>query len=163
MFCTPPPLPRCGRCGRQQRGLDGPRHVVLRRQVHCGVHVALVVGIVVAVGGRRGGVGSLAEFLAGVRRTVIEAGRYKVGWTRLSEGGRKRSAAAVAAGPGTGSRGQGASLGEAGDAMAEDWTTAWRMPPRRVLERVVSPPAPCRLSRTRRRRWLRWWGVEVEE
>ena len=49
-----------------------------------------------------GGAGRLAEFLAGVRRTSIEAGRYKAGWMRLSTGGRKRRAAAVAAGPGTG-------------------------------------------------------------
>jgi hypothetical protein len=35
----------------------------------------------------------LAEFLAGVRWTKIEAGRYKkAGWTRLSAGGRKRRA-----------------------------------------------------------------------
>ncbi len=66
-------------------------------------------------GGDGGGAGRLAEFLAGVRRTGIEAGRYKVGWTRLSAGGRKRMVAAVAAGPRTGSRGQGASLGTAGD------------------------------------------------
>ncbi len=64
-------------------------------------------------GGDQGGAGRLTEFLAGVRR--IEAGRYKVGWTRLSAGGRKRRAAAVAAGPGKGSRGQGASSGAAGD------------------------------------------------
>jgi hypothetical protein len=30
----------------------------------------------------------LAGFLAGVRRTKIEAGRYKAGWMRLSAGGR---------------------------------------------------------------------------
>jgi len=64
-----------------------------------GVDAAPVVGVVVAVGGRRGGAGRLAKFLAGVRRASIEAGRYKVGWTRLSAGGRKRRAAALAAGP----------------------------------------------------------------
>jgi hypothetical protein len=35
-------------------------------------------------------------------------------------------------------------------AMAGDWTTVWWMPPRHISERGVSPPAPCRLSRTRR-------------
>jgi hypothetical protein len=69
------------------------------------------------------GTGRLAEFLAGVRRTSIEAGRYKAGWTRLSAGGRKRRAAAVAAGPGTGSLGRGVSSGVAKTAMAGDWTT----------------------------------------
>jgi hypothetical protein len=41
--------------------------------------------------GRRGKGGAarrLAEFLAGVRRTKIKAGRYTVGWTRLNAGGR---------------------------------------------------------------------------
>jgi len=66
-------------------------------------------------GGDGGGTGRLAEFLAGVRRTGIKAGRYKAGWTRLSAGGRKRRVAAVAAGPGTGSRGREASSGAAGD------------------------------------------------
>ena len=40
-------------------------------------------------GGDGGGTGRLAEFLAGVRRTSIETGRYKAGWTRLSAGGRR--------------------------------------------------------------------------
>jgi hypothetical protein len=40
-------------------------------------------------GGDGGGAGRLAEFLAGVRRTSIKAGRYKAGWTRLSAGGRR--------------------------------------------------------------------------
>ena len=67
-------------------------------------------------GGDGGGAGRLAEFLAGGRRTSIKAGRYKAGWwTRLSAGGRKRRAATVAAGPGTGSWGPGASSGAAGD------------------------------------------------
>jgi hypothetical protein len=60
----------------------------------------------------------LAEALAGVRRTSIEAGRYKVGWTRLSAGGRKRRAKASAAGTGIESRGRGASSGVAGDGNA---------------------------------------------
>ena len=46
----------------------------------------------------------------------IEAGRYKVGWMRLSAGGRKRGAAAsVASRTRTGSQGPGASSGVAGD------------------------------------------------
>ena len=53
--------------------------------------------------------------LAGVRRTSIEAGRYKAGWTRLSTGGRKRRAKALAAGTGMGSQGWGGSSGLAGD------------------------------------------------
>jgi hypothetical protein len=40
----------------------------------------VAVDVVVAVGGRRGGgARRLTEFLAGVRRTSIEAGRYKAG------------------------------------------------------------------------------------
>jgi len=68
-------------------------------------------------GGERGGGGArrLAGFLAGVRRTKIEAGRYKAGWMRLSAGGRKRWAAALVAGTRTGSQGHGASSGVAGD------------------------------------------------
>ena len=53
--------------------------------------------------------------LAGVRRTKIEAGRYKVGWMRLSAGRRKRGVAASVAGTRTGSQGPGASSGVAGD------------------------------------------------
>ncbi len=48
----------------------------------------------------------------------IEAGRYKVGWIRLSAGGRKRGAAALVARTRTGSQGPGASSGVAGDG---DW------------------------------------------
>ena len=57
----------------------------------------------------------LVEFLAGVRRTKIEARRYKAGWTRLSAGGRKRRATASVVETRTGSQGHGASLGVAGD------------------------------------------------
>jgi len=53
--------------------------------------------------------------LVGVRRTKIEAGRYKAGWMRLSAGGRKRGAAALVAGTRTGSQGWGVSSGVAGD------------------------------------------------
>jgi len=50
-----------------------------------------------------------------VRRTKIEAGRYKAGWMRLSVGGRKRGAAALVAGTRAGSQGWGACSGVAGD------------------------------------------------
>jgi len=53
--------------------------------------------------------------LVGVRRTKIEAGRYKAGWMRLSAGGRKRGAVALVAGTRRGSKGWGASSGVAGD------------------------------------------------
>ena len=55
------------------------------------------------------------EFLTGVRRTKIEARRYKAGWTRLSAGGRKRRATASVVETQTGSQGHRASLGVAGD------------------------------------------------
>jgi len=45
---------RSGRWGRRQRGLGGPWPVILRKQVHRGFDAALVVGIVVAIGGRQG-------------------------------------------------------------------------------------------------------------
>jgi hypothetical protein len=57
----------------------------------------------------------IAEFLAGVRRTKIEARRYKAGWARLSAGGRKRRATAPVVETRTGSQGHGVSLGVAGD------------------------------------------------
>ena len=90
---------------------------VLRQWVPRGFDAALVGGVVVAVGGRgRGGaVRRLVGFLAKVRRTKIEAGRYKAGWMRLSTGGRKRGAAASVAGTRRGSQGWGASSGVAGD------------------------------------------------
>jgi hypothetical protein len=105
----------------------------------------------------------LAEALAGVRRTSIEDGRYKAGWTRLSAGGRKRRTKASAAGTGTGSRGRGVSSGVAGDGDAwapGDPATARQMPLHHVSERGVSPPAPRRSLRTRGRRWLKRWGLK---
>ncbi len=57
----------------------------------------------------------LAEFLVGVRRTKIEAGRYTAGWTRLNAGGRRRRVRALVVETRTGSQGRGASLGVAGD------------------------------------------------
>ncbi len=56
------------------------------------------LALLLPLGGDRGG-GRLTEFLVGVRRTSIKAGRYNAGWMRLSAGGRKRRAAALAAGP----------------------------------------------------------------
>jgi hypothetical protein len=117
-LCSAPlPPRRPGWRGRQQRGLGGPWPIVLRRRVPRGFDTALVIGVVVVVrGGREGGaVRMLAVFLAGVRRAKIEAGRYKVGWMRLSAGGRKREVAASVAGTRTGSQGPGSSSGVAGD------------------------------------------------
>ena len=75
-LCSAPPPPHCGQWGQRRRGLGGPRPVVFRRRVHCGVDASLVIGVVVAVGGRwGGGTGRLAEFLEGVRRTSIETAR----------------------------------------------------------------------------------------
>jgi hypothetical protein len=92
----------------------------------------LVGGVVVAVGGRgRGGAAKrLVGYLAGVRRTKIEAGRYKAGWMRLSAGGRKRGVAALVAGTRKGSQGWGASSGVAGDGDGRGPDTArGRYPP----------------------------------
>ena len=106
----------------------------------------LVGGVFVAVGGRgRGGAAKrLVGYLAGVRRTKIEAGRYKAGWMRLSAGGRKRGVAALVAGTRKGSQGWGASSGVAGDGDGRGPDDrAQQIPPRRVSEGGVSPPAPC--------------------
>jgi hypothetical protein len=54
-----------------------------------------------------------------VRRTKIKARRYKVRWTRLSAGGRKRRATASVVETRTGSQGHGVSLGVAGD--SDSW------------------------------------------
>ena len=99
MFCTPPPPPPLWVVGTTDmdwvaRGLlsYGNGSIVASTLRWSSVLLS-------PSGGDRGGAGWLAEFLAGVRRTSIEAGRYKAGWTRLSAGGRKRRAAALAAGP----------------------------------------------------------------
>jgi hypothetical protein len=54
---------------------------------------------------------------------MIEAGRYRVGWMRLTVGGRMRRVAASAAGTGMGSRGRGVRSGAAddGDGRAPDY------------------------------------------
>jgi len=79
---------------------------------------------------REGGVRrELAEFLAGVRRTKIEAGRYKAGWTRLIMGGRKRRVAASVVGTRTGTRGGGQAWAWRARVTAGYRMTARRMPP----------------------------------
>jgi hypothetical protein len=83
-----------------------PAPVILQRRVPCGVNTARVVDVV-KVGGGEGVARRLAEFLAGVRRKMIDIRRYRVGrtWTRLSAGKSKRRAAALVARTGTGSGG----------------------------------------------------------
>ena len=140
----PSPLPRCGWWRRRRRRLGGLRPVVLRRRVHCGVDAAPVVGVIVAVGGRRrGGAGRLAEFLAGVRRTSIVAGRYKAGWrwTRLSTAGgrgwRQRRRL------GRRSRGRGTRPGVAGDGDGrglDDHSDSADAPPSRFRGGSLLPP-----------------------
>ena len=76
------------------------------------------------------------EFLVGVRRTKIEAGRYTAEWTRLNAGGRRRRVRALVVETRTGSQGRGASLGVVGD--SDGWgpdDRASDAPPFRVLER----------------------------
>jgi hypothetical protein len=150
VFCTPPPPPVVG--GGDDNDVDWVARGL--SSSGDGSIVASTLRWSLASlspsGGDRGGAGRLAEFLVGVRRTSLEARRYRVGWTRLGAGGRKRRVAAVAAGPRTGSLGQGVSSGVAGDGDGrglDDWTTTRRMPPRHVSERGVSPPATCRSSR----------------
>ena len=65
---------------------------------------------------------------------MIEAGRYRAGWTRLSAGGRKRRAAASAAGIGMGSLGRGTSSGAAGDGDGRGPEDPQWMAPFRFLE-----------------------------
>ncbi len=103
-------------------------------------------------------------FLAGVRRTKIEAGRYKAGWMKLSAGGRKRGAAALVAGTRTGSQGWGAISGVVGDGDGQGPDDrAADAPPVVFLRGRVSPPFSRQSSRTSGRRWLERWGYEAEE
>ena len=91
VFYTPhtPSHPR--QWGQLQCGQGCPWPVVLLQQVPHSINTALVVRIVVAVRGEGGGAARrLTEILAGVRRTMIEAGRYRAGLMGLSTGGRKR-------------------------------------------------------------------------
>ena len=115
VFCTPHTPSRPGRRGRQRRGLSRPQPVVLRQQVPRGVNAALVVGVVVAVKGEGGWQGE-ARGTPGGGEEYDDRGR-KIGWggRGLVRGGRKRRAAALAAGTGMGSRGRGASSGAADD------------------------------------------------
>ena len=117
VFCTPYAPSHPGQRGRQRRGLSRPQRVVLRQLVPCGVNAALIVGVIVAVGGG-GGVGRRGE----ARGTPGGGEEFddwdrKIGWGGRGSvrGGRKRRAAASAVGTGMGSRGQGASSGVADD------------------------------------------------
>ena len=83
------------------------------------------------MGEREGGAARrLAGFLAGVRRTKIEAGRYKAGWMRLSAGGRKRGA------------GEGVSSGVAGDGDGRGPDDRWADAPPSRFRGGVSLLAP---------------------
>ena len=75
MFCTPHKPSRPGRQGQQQRGLSCLQPFVLQQGGPRGVNNALVVGVVVAVGGEGGAVRRFVELLVGVRSTMIRAGR----------------------------------------------------------------------------------------
>ena len=72
---APPPPARSGRWGQRQRGLDGTRPVVLRQRFHRGFNAALVVSIVVAIGGRQGG----GEKASGSPDSRGEEDKYR-GW-----------------------------------------------------------------------------------
>jgi len=85
----------------------------------------------------------LAGFLAGVRRTKIEAGKYKVGWMKLSAGGRKRGGGSVGGRAPYGVPGVGGELGRGGRRQRPGTgLPRGRCPLRRVSEGGVSPPAP---------------------
>jgi hypothetical protein len=101
------------------------------------------------------------EFLVGVRRTKIEAGRYTAEWTRLNAGGRRRRVRALVVETRTGSQGRGASLGVVGDSerslgVAGD-SDSWGLDNRAAdapplcFGRGGLPPAPRRSWRTRGR------------
>ena len=96
-----------------------------------------------------------------MRRTKIEAGRYKAGWKRLSAGGRKRGAAALVAGTRTGSQGWGASSGVAddGDGRGPD-NRAADAPRRHVSEggSLLMPPVVRRGLVDGDGSWLERWG-----
>jgi hypothetical protein len=104
----------------------------------------VVGGVVVSVGGRgRGVLRRLVGFLAGVRRTKIEARRYKMGSMKLSVGGRKRGVAALVAGTRMGSQGWCASSGVVGDGNGRGPDNrAADAPPVAFRRGGVSPPFP---------------------
>ena len=128
---------------------------------------ALVVGIVDAVGGRQGGGGGEKARGSPGRGEEDKYQGWKVqggGGGRGSaqaggRGGRKRRRPGQERGPGGGGRAR----ARRATATSVDRTTARRMPLRRVSERGVSPPAPRQSLRTRGRRWLERWVLEVEE
>ena len=71
----------------------------------------------------------------------------------------------MAAGPGMGSRGQGASLGAAGDGDGQGLDDRVAdAPPSRFREggSLLPPLVDCRVP-IDRQRWLRRWRLEVEE
>ena len=70
-----------------------------------------------------------------------KAGRYRAGWTRLSAGGKKRRAAALAAEAEVGSW-------EWATTTAGDRTTVQRMPPHRASERGVRSRPPSMWTTT---------------
>ena len=63
VFCPTHTPSRAWR-GRQQRRLSRLQPVVFRQRVPHGVNAALVVGVIVAIGGRGGAAMRLAELLA---------------------------------------------------------------------------------------------------
>ena len=133
----PSPPPRCGRCGQQRHGLGGPRPVNLRQRVHRGVNAALVVGVVVAVRGRRGG-GREARGIPGRGEEDEYRGRKVQGG--VDEAQRRRE---EEEGGSSGGWARDGVPGGLEDRVAD-------APPSRFGE-GGSPPAPCRLSRTHRR------------
>ena len=99
MFCTPL---CCGRWGRRLRGLGGPRPVVFRRRVQRGVDASLIIGVVVAVGGRRGEGGREACGIPGRGEEDEYQDRKVQGRLDETQRGREeRRAVAVASGPET--------------------------------------------------------------
>ena len=78
-----------------------------------------------------GGGGLVKEEL---RRTKIDAKRYRVGWTRLHAGRRKRRVAALVAEANARSQGREAGLGVVDTTTTRDQTTTRRLLPRDVLE-----------------------------
>jgi len=150
--CSAPlPPPRCGWWRRRRRGLGGLRPVVLWWRVHRGVDAAPVVGVIVAVGGKRRGGGREARVIPGRGEENEYRGRKVQGGVEVDEaqhGGRKRMAAASAAGPPV--PGAGDELGRGG---RRRWPGTGRplcgCPPV-AFQRGVSPPDGAWGLRSRR-------------
>ena len=109
--CSAPLPPR----GRRQRGLGGTRPVVLRQWFHRGFDAALVVGIVVAVGGRQGRGREGSRSPGRGEEDEYQDRKVQGRLDETQRGREERRAVAVASGPETESQGRGASLGVAGD------------------------------------------------